>query len=194
MGTLREGGVAAKKGKENWTVRERETVLETPWFTIVRNTCEVPGGTIVPSYYVQHDKDAVMVLVVDAKGRVLLEEQYRFPIDRISYDYPAGSVEPGDRSLVAAARRELEEETGLRARKLEKLFSMDKNPSSTASRMHVFLVREFGPGQKEDNPAERVRSRFYTPAEILRMVERGRLSCVFCLAATFYLARRFRWK
>src|ERR1700679_3648844 len=75
MGTVREGGVAAKKRKENWTVRERETVLETPWFRIVRNTCEVPGGTIVPTYYVQYEKDAVMVLVVDAKGRVLLEEQ-----------------------------------------------------------------------------------------------------------------------
>lgn len=187
-GSRRPGGT-----KTSWRVLEKETVLETPWFRLVRNRCEVPGGAVVPNYYVQHENDAVMCIVMDGEGRVLLEEQYRFPLDRVSLDYPAGSVEAADRSLQAAARRELEEETGLRARKLERLFTVDKNPSSTASRMHVFLVREYGPGNREENPAERVTCRFYTPEEVLRKLRSGRLSCVFCVAATLFLARRFRW-
>lgn len=169
-------------------------MLKTPFFRIEENTCEVPGGVVVPCYYVQHEQDAVMCLVMDEQGRVLLEEQYRFPLDRVSLDYPAGSVDKRDRSLKAAARRELEEETGLRARRLEHVLSLDKNPSSTASRMHVFLVREYAQGRKEDNPAEKVKTRFYTPAEVMRKLESGELSCVFCVAATLWLARRFGWE
>jgi 8-oxo-dGTP pyrophosphatase MutT (NUDIX family) len=183
-----------QRSRECWKVRATETALETAFFRIERNTCETPDGTVVPSYYVQHEKDAVMCLVMDREGRVLLEEQYRFPLDRISLDYPAGSVEASDRSLRAAARRELEEETGLRARKLERVLSVDKDPGSRASRMHVFLVREYEQGSRKEDPAETIRARFYTPEEVMRKMASGKLSCVFCVAATYYLARRFGWK
>jgi ADP-ribose pyrophosphatase len=89
-----------------------ETVFRTPWFEIkVVDPGEETSGTTDP-YYCLVRPDGVMAFVIDREGAVVLVEQYRPPLGRVTLEMPAGSVEAGE-SLDAAVIREVLEETGL---------------------------------------------------------------------------------
>jgi len=85
---------------------------------VVSDTVSLPGGAHATREYVVHP-GAVMVvpLLVDEQGavNVVLERQFRYPVQRVMIEFPAGKLDPGETTL-ACAQRELSEETGYRAR------------------------------------------------------------------------------
>lgn len=83
--------------------------------------------------------EVVTVLARDAGGRVLLVRQYRAALDRPTLELPAGWCEPGEPPAAAAAR-ELEEETGYRARAVEPLLSFWPAPGYSTEVIHVFAA------------------------------------------------------
>src|ERR1700760_1027896 len=96
-------------------------VFSGPIFTVVSQQVEEPDGVHVRRDLVKHP-GSIVILAVDHSGkepRVLLERQYRHAAGSRLWELPAGSLEPGEDKL-AAAKRELKEETGYTARKWEK--------------------------------------------------------------------------
>ncbi len=92
---------------------QREQVLKGHFLQVVRDTVRLPGGQEATREYVQHP-GAVMVIALLDNGHVVLERQYRHPVQRVMIELPAGKLDAGEGSL-ACARRELLEETGYRA-------------------------------------------------------------------------------
>ena len=89
--------------------------------------------------------DAVRVVAVDAEGRIALVEDEFYLQRRRLLLVPGGGVEPAEEPE-AAARRELEEETGWRAGRLDPLGVIEQLPTATPARAHLFLARELTPG------------------------------------------------
>src|SRR5262245_51651579 len=89
-----------------------EIVFQTRWFEIraVDPGQEVSGTT--EPYYCLIRPNGVIAFVLDRQGSVVLVEQYRPPLGRVTLEMPAGSIEPGE-SLEQAVAREMLEETGL---------------------------------------------------------------------------------
>src|SRR5215467_10676378 len=94
-------------------------LLRTPIFHVTQDVAYDPEGFEIKRAIVQHGGSAV-VMPVDDRKRVLLVKQYRLPARRYMWELPAGRVDPGETPL-QAARRELTEETGCKARRLKKL-------------------------------------------------------------------------
>ena len=85
--------------------------------------------------------DAVAVLPILDDGRIIIEKQYRHPLERYLYEIPAGHIDKGE-TPAAAARRELEEETGYYPKKLKRIFGIFEAPGSFTQFLHVFLAED----------------------------------------------------
>src|SRR4051794_4878658 len=113
---------------------------------------------------VRHAGSAVM-MAVDSKKRVLLVRQYRLPAEQFMWELPAGKADEGE-NVAQAAKRELIEETGLRAKKWKKLTSFYPSPGFVQEKMTVFLATELTQGEAQPMEDERIETRWFTKKEL----------------------------
>ena len=150
-------------------------------FRVTEDRAVDPDGFEIKRCIVQHAGSAVM-MAVDARGRVLLVRQYRLPARAMLWELPAGRLDPGEKPL-QAARRELEEETGYRARKWKKLLCLYPSPGYVAEKMTVYVATRLVKGAPKPMEDERIRCRWFTPRELHRMIRTGRLADAKTIAA-----------
>ena len=105
------------------------------------------------------------MMAVDAKDRVMLVRQYRMPADRFLWELPAGKSDEGE-TVLQAARRELIEETGLRAKKWKKLVSFYPSPGFVEEKMTIFLATDLTQGESQPMDDERIETRWFTKKEL----------------------------
>jgi ADP-ribose pyrophosphatase len=122
---------------------------------------------------VRHAGSAVM-MAVDEKERVLLVRQYRLPADKYLWELPAGKLDPGEKPL-QAAKRELIEETGYRARKWTKLASFFVSPGYVQERMTIFLAENLTAGEATPMDDERIESRWFAKKQMSEMIRNGKI-------------------
>lgn len=135
-----------------------------------------------------HSADWVNVVPLVAEDRVLLVRQWRYGIQGVSLEVPGGLVEPGE-SHRETARRELEEETGYRARAIERLGIVHPNPALFDNRMSYWVARDLervhdeppGDGREELEVVE------VPLAEIPRLARHGEISHALALCAFYFL-------
>ena len=92
---------------------EGEVVFEGKLLDVRRDTVRLPDGKLGTREYIVHP-GAVLIVPVLPDGRLVMVRQYRYPVDRIMIEFPAGKLDPGEASL-ATAQRELREEAGYTA-------------------------------------------------------------------------------
>lgn len=121
---------AAEQGKE---------VFKGKLFSVKHMVKTLPDGK-QKTYELVDMQDAVTILAIDEDENVILVEQFRIGADRSLLELPAGKVEAGEDPL-AAARRELREETGLDAQEFIHLGNFYMSPGYASEYMHCYLAR-----------------------------------------------------
>lgn len=142
-------------------------------FSVNEEEALEPGGLRIKRAIVRHGPSAVM-MPVDAKGRVLLVRQFRLAAGALLWELPAGRVDEGE-TVLAAARRELVEETGYRARTWRKLVAFYASPGYVAETMTIYLATGLIPGRATPMEDERIECRWFTARELDRMIQSGRI-------------------
>jgi ADP-ribose pyrophosphatase len=122
---------------------------------------------------VRHAGSAVM-MAVDKKDRVLLVRQYRLPAGQYMWELPAGKVDDGE-TVAQAAKRELIEETGLRAKKWKKLTSFYPSPGFVQEKMTIFLATGLTQGESHPMDDERIETRWFAKKELADMIRENRI-------------------
>ena len=131
------------------------------------------SGFQIERCVVRHVGSAVM-MAVDQKKRVLLVRQYRLPAEKYLWELPAGRLDAGEKPL-QAAKRELKEETGYRARKWTKLASYFVSPGYVQERMTIFLAENLTAGDPTPMDDERIETRWFTKKELAERIESGKI-------------------
>ena len=144
-----------------------------------------PGGVRAEREVVHH-AGSVVVLAHSGDGRIVLVRQYRYPVKQFLWELIAGGLEPGETPL-AAARRELLEETGYRAKKLRPLFDFFPSPGILTERMFLVEATELSRSKAQPDPDERIEVGHFTPVQVRKMIKRRRIRDAKTLVGLFWL-------
>lgn len=135
-----------------WKRTATRLVYENPYVRAYEDILRTPRGARFTSFRLDSPKFAVIVPVSD-RGTIVFVRNYRPAVSVAVLELPGGRVEPGE-APGAAARRELEEETGFRPRDLTSLGWFFPSPSRMMSRGYLFLGRGLRPGTRNLDPTE----------------------------------------
>lgn len=117
----------------------------------------------------------VAVLAFTEQGEMVLVRQYRAPVGRLTVEVPAGACHPGE-SAEEAARRELAEETGYRAARLEPILAFHPAIGYSSERITVYLATGLTLGEARPDEGEEIEVLLRNPAEVEEMIRRGEIS------------------
>jgi ADP-ribose pyrophosphatase len=136
---------------EEKTISSR-TIFEGRVIRLQVDEISLPDGRTSTREIVKHP-GAVCVMAVTEEGKMVLVRQYRKPLEKTTLEIPAGKLDPGENPADCAAR-ELEEETGLRARELKHVVSVYTSPGFADEYLHMYRARglergEMSPDQDE---------------------------------------------
>jgi 8-oxo-dGTP pyrophosphatase MutT (NUDIX family) len=124
---------------EPWRLLESIYAFSDRWLRLRSDTVRLPGGATLTPYHVIEVADWVNVVAISAAGRIVLVEQYRHAVRRTMLEIPAGHVDAGE-APEAAARRELQEETGYGGGQWHALGVLHPAASRLNNQVHSFLA------------------------------------------------------
>ncbi len=147
-------------------------------FSVTTDRVTEPGGVTSTRDVIRHN-GSVVIFAVDSSTNpsdptILLERQYRHAAGQFLLELPAGRIEPNEAPL-AAAKRELIEETGFRARRWSRLVRYYASPGFLAETMQIFLAEDIRPGVAQPEPDEKISLLHIPLSELLKLIEEGKI-------------------
>jgi ADP-ribose pyrophosphatase len=137
------------------------------------DTVELPDKKYSKREIVEHPGGVGIVAILD-DGMVLLVRQYRKAPDKVLLEIPAGKLEVNEEPSETALR-ELKEETGYTAGKLEYLTEFYTSPGFSTEKIYLFLAEKLEPGEQELDTGEFIELEKYTIDELKVMINRGEI-------------------
>lgn len=162
-------------------------------FSVTTDTVTEPGGVTSTRDVIRHN-GSVIVLAVDRSVNpddptILIERQYRHAAGQFLLELPAGRIEAGEAPL-AAAKRELIEETGFRAKKWSRLVKYYASPGFLGETMQVFLAEDIRPGVAEPEADEKITLQQIPLSQVLEQIESGKIVDGKTILSVLLYARR----
>lgn len=162
-------------------------VYANAWMVVREDRFRRPDGS-EGIYGVVDKPDYALVIPLDVGSepvRMMLVEQYRYPLGLRRWEFPQGTApDRADAEPSALARRELAEETGLRARELTELGLLDVAPGAMSQRGRVFLATGLTEGEPEREHSEQdMRAAWFSLDEVRSMIKNGEITDAQSIAA-----------
>jgi ADP-ribose pyrophosphatase len=157
------------------------TLFRNRWIALEEHEVEAAADGHQFTYTYLSVAPSVMIVAITPEGRVPIIRQYRYPSKIHNYELPGGGA--GGKSPEDAARAELEEETGYRAGRLEKLGDFITYCGLADEVCHVVLATELQPGRQKLEKTESIEVREVEYAELLAMIRNGEFRDGMGLAA-----------
>ena len=127
---------------------ESEEIFDGVILHVFRDKVELPSGNLSVREVIAH-VEAVCVVPVDADGNVILERQYRYPIDAVITEIPAGKLDKEGEDPLEGAKRELREETGITADRWTDLGLFVPAAAYCAETIRMYLAQDLHQGKQQ---------------------------------------------
>lgn len=137
-----------------WEEVSVKHLIQNKWIDLRQSRYRFPDGTEFEPYYSYSRRDYVVIVPFDEKGDLICVKQYRHGLKEVTTEFPAGGIERNDgkeygtkepgltEDAVKAAVRELSEETGYEAGKMEHLITVPSNATVSDNYAHIFVARD----------------------------------------------------
>jgi ADP-ribose pyrophosphatase len=174
----------------DWHIVSSTHIVQDRWLSLRADVCRLPGGQTVAPYYVFEYPDWVNVVALTEDDQVVLVKQYRHGLQSTLIELPGGGVDPQDASPLAAAQRELLEETGYTGERFIQTGVLSANPANHANMTYWFLatsVRYTAAPALDDT--EQLEVVLLPLAEVLELMHNGGILQALHIGALFFALR-----
>ena len=177
-----------------WEEIRVEHIIQDEWIDFKKSAYRFPDGSVFEPYYSYSRRNYVVIVARDTEGKYLCVRQFRHGIKKVTTEFPAGGIEDSEeQNVLAAAKRELSEETGYVSERWQPLLIVPSNATMADNYAHIYLAenchRAGGQSLDETEFLHVVR---YTPDEIRKLVETGKFQQAIHILA--WLLAEDRWK
>jgi len=170
-----------------WQLGTADTAYENPWMRVDKIPATDPNGREA-EYGLVHFKNLAIGILPYEDGHIWLVGQSRVPFEEYSWEVPAGG-DPGAQDPEGTAHRELREETGLSAAKMEKVLTMELSNSVTDERCLIYLATGLTAGECAMESSEDISVMKLSLDEALAAVDAGEIRQALSVAAILKLGR-----
>lgn len=192
-------GAKAKKPAKQAVMVEKaqllssEVVYTGPLFRVLHDKVIEPGGKRSERDVIRHNGSVVILAVDRSRNKknpwIVIERQYRHAANQFMWELPAGKLEAGE-DPQAGAMRELEEETGYRAKKWKPLVEYYGSPGFLGESMKVFLAEGLVAGNAHPEDDEQIEIRLVKLSDAVKMIEKGAIVDGKTLCSVLLYARK----
>jgi ADP-ribose pyrophosphatase len=196
-GEMKKDGIGHGGSGLAWEEVSRETVVKDEWIDFRRLSFRFPDGSVAGPFYSYTRSDYAVILAMDEDGRCICVTQYRQGIREVTTEFPAGGIEWNGRDsggtreeqALAAAKRELREETGYISDSWEHLLTVPSDATLSDNYAHIYLAKDCRRSfDQELDRMEFLNVKLYTVREMEEMIRAGRFQQAVHVMA-WYMAR-----
>lgn len=126
---------------KKWKILKQQYLEKNDWIKLRKDSCITPKGKTVDPYYVMEIQDVSCAVAITKEGKILLVKEYKHGVQKEILQLPCGYIDKNEEPL-AAAKRELAEETGYTAKKWTALGSFTGSPGRLTHYYHFFLAED----------------------------------------------------
>jgi ADP-ribose pyrophosphatase len=160
-------------------ITSKALVSRPPWLQLWEEDVRLPNGEVIEGYLRSQGRDYAAVFALMRDGTVPMVSQYKHGKGAVSLDLPAGYLDEAGESALMAARRELEEETGVTAAAWQSMGGLVLDSNRGSARCHLFLARDaVREGSQRLDTTEDLSVSFHRPSELLNLVLSGRIDSI----------------
>ncbi len=170
-----------------WEEVSVKHLIQNKWIDLRQSRYRFPDGTEFEPYYSYSRRDYVVIVPFDEKGDLICVKQYRHGLKEVTTEFPAGGIERNDgkeygtkepgltEDAVKAAVRELSEETGYEAGKMEHLITVPSNATVSDNYAHIFVARDCKKVTSQDlDDTEFLNVLTISPGELEDLIKSGK--------------------
>ncbi|MEM9158295.1 MAG: NUDIX hydrolase [Verrucomicrobiota bacterium] len=170
-----EAEKAKLQGVSHWEVLGEKTLVKCRVFDLIERKFRHPQRDVEGDFYVLDTNDWVNVIALTPKKEIILVNQFRFGVEKTSWEIPGGVMDPGE-DPIEAGLRELREETGYTPKRHRKLGDVSANPAIMNNTCHFVLAEDCElTSELEWDPHEELELRLVEIDEVYAMANRGEI-------------------
>lgn len=185
------------EGSQTEQLLSSEVVFQGPLFRVLHDKLIEPSGKRSERDVIRHNGSVVILALDKSKSKkdpwIVMERQYRHAARQYLWELPAGKLDAGEDAL-AGAQRELEEETGYRAKKWKPLVEYYGSPGFLGESMKVFQAEGLMAGDAHPEDDEEIEFRLVKLSEVVKMIEKGAIKDGKTLCSVLLYARKLEKK
>lgn len=172
-----------------WKKIDSQEIHRNPWYKIMQDNVLMPSGQMGKYTYIDRSP-GVIIAAIDENKNIYLVGQYRYPIQKLTWELPMGTLESGESDLLEAAKRELREEVGAEAKKWTMIGEFYYCAGLSNQKGHVFLAQELEVKIAQPDYTEFLTGKKVNLAEINQMIINGEMMdspslCALSLLQTY---------
>lgn len=175
--------------EREWKKMNSKKIFGHPRLSVYEDTIKLPNGTTTTYIHFGEVPDSVAVIAIRHDGKILLQQEYSYPPNEWLYQFPGGSVEPGE-SPLASAQRELAEEAGLSG-SLTGIGWFYQDNRRKKARQHVFVAKDLKINKGIKDVEEAFKDLWVSLEKINELIRSGKIVNYSLLAAWSIFRTRF---
>ena len=164
-----------------------EIAYDGDFLKVQCDSVRLPDGKPATREFIRHP-GAVVVLPIFEDGSVLLERQFRYPLDRVFIEFPAGKLDP-DEDPLDCAKRELQEETGYTASHWQFVCTIHNAIAYSNEHLEIYVARGLTAGQSHLDEGEFLEIFKAPMADVMRWVREGKITDVKTVIGAFWVEK-----